>query len=165
MGAGATLCGLANRIQMRSYFGPFGIANQNPFVDSDIVPDKHAWYVLQAGVRFINGNSAALGSVHIFVIPNPQSFNAQGIPIGLNATSQNFNFFNGIQVTPNVVPQDPPSNFIRNNPYRAFIAPAKSLIKGSLVQGAPGPGVTAYSLQMDLMFIEFLGDEPIPNLL
>jgi len=165
MGAGVTLCGLANRIRIISYFRPFGTANQNLFVDSDIVPDKHSWYVLQAALRFINGNGAALGSVHIFVIPNPQSFSAQGNFIVLNALSQNFNFFGGIQVTPNVVPQDPSSNFVRNQPFRAFIAPPKSLIKGSLVQGAPGPGVTSYSMQMDLMLIDFFEDEALPNLL
>ena len=159
-----TLCGLANRIRIISYFGPLGTANQNPFVDSDFVPDGHTWLVLQAAVRFIQGASAALGSVHILVIPNPQSYQALGNFIGILA-GQNFNFFNGIQVTPNVVPQDPSSNFVRNQPFRAFFAPSKSLIKGTLVQGAPGPGVTTYSLEMDLMYIDFFGEEPLPNLL
>ncbi len=151
------------RLVNRTYIGPLGIASQNPFVDSDVVPTGFYWLVYFASLFFPVGNSANIGEFNAFIVP-PQAIDLLGQVLPLNALTGQVADPRLIRISW-TIPVDESATLasIPKSINRRFIVPSGWFIKGSLLNKNAPANANTYKLSLQLQMIQLSNSEKVPD--
>jgi hypothetical protein len=156
-------CGYPGRIQFQTFLGAFAQPNINPFADTDTVRVGWYRYVVGATFNLIGNGSAALGPMGLYVISPAQVQKYSRNPFVIGEPGGTMVYPTGpIKISTNYTLEDTNSGY-SHSIERPFVVPGGTFLKASLLQSAPGPGITSWQMQLSLMYIDLQNSEEVPN--